>query len=390
MKASRKEYNEIRTREIENKRYYDDADGQAAPPHTICLSVNNNCFMRCKMCDIGSANESRLKKLHDGYFSNRYIKKIRYVEFPVGRIKELVDEVAHHKPIIKTNFVEPLLYKGLKEVAEYIKEKGLKYYTITNGWMLKRNAPWLVDVRTNVIRVSLDGTEEIHDRIRGKKNSFSRTLEGIKEVLANKKKSGGDLPIVGVCFTISNYNYFNIVDFMDKLQKEDVLSEVYVNFNHLQYTTDWEVEKTKQESNLFESIKRCSIDNIVFSEIDVDVLRQQIAEIYKRYNKDIYHYYFSPWLENEDIIQYYDPESWMFPRTSCFLPWYTAQIEINGDVGVFGHCILPSFGNIGDQGFMNVWNSERAIQIRRELKRASSYPACNKCIGTLYPLRGRS
>ena len=389
MKASEREYQEIRGREAENKKYYQEGDGQAAPPHTICLSVNNNCFMRCKMCDIGSANAGRLETLHEGYFSNRYIKEKKYIEFPIERIKELVDEMAPYKPIIKSNFVEPLLYKKLREAAEYIKEKGLKYYTITNGWTLKKNASWLVELETDVIRVSLDGTEKVHDRIRGTKGSFARTISGIKELLTHKKNAGCEVPIVGICFTISNYNYFNLVDFMRKLEHEDILSEVYVNFNHLQYTTAWEVEKTKQESELFQDLQECSIDNVVFSEIDIEILKRQIDGLYQQYDQQKYHYYFSPWLNKEDLAEFYNPECWMFPRTKCYLPWYATQIDIGGDVGVYGHCILPSFGNIFDRSFMDVWNSERAVHIRRELKKVNSYPGCNRCIGTLYPLRGR-
>jgi MoaA/NifB/PqqE/SkfB family radical SAM enzyme len=328
--------------------------------------------------------------MHDSYFSSRYIKEKRYKEFPLERIKALVDEMAAYNPTFKTNFVEPLLYKKLKSAVEYVKSKDLKYYTITNGWTLKENAPWLVDVKTNLLRVSLDGTREIHDKIRQKEGSFYRTVDGLKEVLALRKRSRVELPIVGVCFTISNYNYFNLVNFMETLREEGVLSEIYVNFNHLQYTTHWEVEQTKGESDFFEDIKKCSTDNISFSQLDVDVLRSQMNKVYECYDPDIYHYYFSPWLKDEDLKNYYDPDYWMFPRTPCFLPWYTSQIEIDADVGIYGHCILPSLGNIMEQSFMNVWNSERAVQIRRILKKVGSFPACNKCIGTLYPLRGRS
>lgn len=389
MKPSRKEYEEIRQQEAANKRCYYEKPGIAAAPHTICLSVNNNCFMRCKMCDIGETNARNREKVRTGYFASRYVKGTQYREFPLDRIKDLVDEMVPYQPIFKANFVEPLLYKQLWSAGEYIKKKGLKFYTITNGWMLKKAAPWLVDIETNVIRISLDGTREIHDRIRGNKGSFDRTIEGIRELIHCKKRSKQDLPIIGICFTISNYNYSNLSDFLELLEKEEILYQVYVNFNHLQYTTTWEVEQSKAESALFDNLEKCSVDNIVFSDIDVDGLSEQIEKIYAIYDQDQFHYYFSPWLKKNDLKDYYDPNYWMFPRTKCFLPWYCAQIEIDGDVGVYGHCILPALGNLMNRGFMEVWNSPRAVEIRRALQDVGSFPACNKCLGTLYPLRGR-
>ena len=169
IEQSKKEYLAIRRREAENKAYYDHPDGIAAGPHTICLSVNNNCFMRCKMCDIGTANRSKSKG--GGAFAKRYHGK-KFREFSLERIRSLLDEVVHFSPTIKTNFVEPLLSQNTREIAQLVKEKGLKYYTITNGWLLKKNAVWLVELKTNLVRISIDGTAEVHDAIRGISGSY--------------------------------------------------------------------------------------------------------------------------------------------------------------------------------------------------------------------------
>lgn len=389
-RVSREEYSAIRQQETENKKMYYSGGGRALAPHTICLSVNNNCYMRCKMCDIGMANQDRKNNISKGYFSERYAKNEKYAEFPVERLKELVDEFRGSDITFKTNFVEPLIYKPLHEIAAYIKDAGLKYYTITNGWLLKKNAQWLVDVQANLVRVSLDGSESVHDNIRGKKGSFKRTIEGIEEIIVQKQKKNSVLPILGLCFTVSNYNYFNIVDYMEALDKTGILKEAYVNFNHLQYTTQWEVDETLKQEPSFKHLHTCSVDNIDFSRIDIPVLQDQIQTIYRKYDQADYHYYFSPQLGLEDLSHYYDPDYWMFKGTPCFLPWYSAQIDITGDVGIYGHCVFPAIGNIFKASFRDVWNSRVAVSLRNSLKAAGSYPACNRCIGTLYPLRGRN
>ncbi|MGE4291023.1 MAG: radical SAM/SPASM domain-containing protein [Desulfovibrio sp.] len=387
-RASRQEYETIRQREAQSKAYYERDDGVAAPPHTLCLSVNNNCFMSCKMCDIGTANASRMARLHENQFSDRYVQTRRYQELPFERIQDIVDEMAPFDPIIKTNFVEPLLYSRLRETAEYIKAKGLKYYTITNGWMLQKHAPWLAEL-ADLVRVSLDGTAAVHDGIRGKKDSHARTIAGLKALVEAKRLAGRKRPIVGLCYTVSNFNYFNLLECMEGLEREGLLGEVYINFNHLLYTTQWEIDETRAASPLFVDLKRSSIDNIALLELRTDVLQGQIEALATRYPQSDYHHYFSPWLKNEDLEAFYDPATRMFPGTPCYLPWYAAQLDLEGNIGIYGHCILPNLGNAFDQGFMAAWNSERARQIRLELKQAGSFPACNKCIGTLYPLRGR-
>ncbi|MGE5343222.1 MAG: radical SAM/SPASM domain-containing protein [Candidatus Omnitrophota bacterium] len=391
MRKSRQEYNEIRERERQNKEYYSRPDGKAACPHTICISVNNRCNMKCRMCDIGKANRERhdIGKEPDGYLAKRYVKENRYIEFPIERLEALVDEVADFQPTIKANFVEPLTYGSLCRFAQYVKRNGLKFYTITNGWLLERNAEWIVEEGVDLIRISMDGTEPVHDDIRGITGSFLKTVNGIERLLELKKKKNKSTPIIGICLTISNYNYLNLVDFMDELNRRKWLNDIYINFNHLLYTTGWEVEATRQESSLFDGIAMCSMDDIHFDQFDIHAFNGQIARLHQKYDPTQYHYYFSPALSPNDLEVYYNPASRMYPGTPCYLPWYAAQIEVNGDVGIYGHCILPSLGNIMAQGFHDVWNSPRALEIRRELRAAGSFTACNKCIGTLYPLRGR-
>jgi len=162
-----------------------------------------------------------------------------------------------------------------------------------------------------------------------------------------------------------------------------------VNFNHLMYTVPWEVDKTLEIQPDYTHMRRCSVDRVNLPRIEPKKLNEIIAVLYRKYPLDRYHYYFSPWLRDHDTADFYDPEKWMFKGTPCRLPWYAAQVEINGDLGVYGHCILPSFGNIMDASFLDVWNSPAAVKARTDLHAVGSYAGCNRCIGTLYPLRGR-
>ena len=390
MKRSEREYARNRKRDDECQNYYYKSNGEALPPPIISLSVNNNCYMRCKMCDIGAANSKRIEDLKQRHMSDRYLKYKRYTEFPLERLKTLVDEMAPYDTIIRTNFIEPMLYRKFRELVTYVKEKDLRFYTITNGWTLRKHAEWAVDAQIDVLRVSIDGTPDVHDNIRGMKGSFERAMTGLKMAVERKKQLGTELPVLGICYTVSDHNYWNLVPFMEMLRDDGILEHIYVNFSHLQFASDWEVKKTiEADPEMFADLKECSTVGVDPVNVDVHVLQDQIDTLSRKFPRDTYHYYFDPVLEGDNLVQYYDNETWMFKDAPCFLPWYIAQIDVNGDLTVRGHCVLPPFGNIMERDFFDVWNSPRAKEIRNRMKTKGAVAACNKCIGTLYALRGR-
>ena len=390
MKTSELEYKKNRVKDDTAQKYYFESNGEALPPPVLSLSVNNNCYMRCKMCDIGAANAKRIDDINDAHMSERYLKDKKYREFPFERIKALVDEMAGYDTIIRTNFIEPLLYSHFRELVEYVKSKGLRFYTITNGWLLPKHAEWAVEAGVDVLRVSIDGPRDIHDDIRGMKGSFDRSMKGLKLAVEHKRKLGVESPILGICYTISNHNYQHLVDFMEILDREDILKDIYVNFSHLQFASAWEVEKSiEADPEFFADLKACSTVGVDPALVNTEVLANQIARLRERFPQEKYHYYFDPDLKDDSLVEYYDDSTWMFKDEPCFLPWYVTQVDVDGEVAVRGHCILPPFGNIMDKTFMEVWNSDAAIRLRRRLKERGTVAACNKCIGTLYKLRGR-
>jgi MoaA/NifB/PqqE/SkfB family radical SAM enzyme len=79
---------------------------------------------------------------------------------------------------------EPLLWKGLFEVLDYAFD--MEYQTVflnTNGTLLSEDVCSKLAVYDGLsISVSLEGTESIHDRLRGEA-SFRRTVQGIERAL---------------------------------------------------------------------------------------------------------------------------------------------------------------------------------------------------------------
>jgi radical SAM protein with 4Fe4S-binding SPASM domain len=69
---------------------------------------------------------------------------------------------------------EPLTRSDICSIIKYCKQKGLAANIITNGWLMTDDlAKKLKSSGVSTVAISLDGTEEVHDKIR-KKGSFER------------------------------------------------------------------------------------------------------------------------------------------------------------------------------------------------------------------------
>ena len=92
----------------------------------------------------------------------------------------------------------------LFEVLEAIKPERFYLYLTTNGYFLdKKMAERLAKAKVSRVSVSVDSMdEETHDKIRGRKDSWRRAMEGLKHA----KVAGLD-PYMNI--TVGHYNAFS-------------------------------------------------------------------------------------------------------------------------------------------------------------------------------------
>lgn len=107
-------------------------------------------------------------------------------ELPLHVYESLLDEVAdgfEKKPYIVLTGGEPMLRCDFFEIASMISDKGFKWGMTSNATLIdERNATKLVECGLKTISVSLDGTREIHDAIRGVSGAFDKAVRGIEEL----------------------------------------------------------------------------------------------------------------------------------------------------------------------------------------------------------------
>lgn len=352
----------------------------APMPHTLSLAVNNTCFLRCKHCDIGIARRTHDEKKNFFYLRTTGDSR-KLQELPLSRLKELVDEMAPHGGVIRPAFLEPLLRKDLFELARYTHDKGLRFSIQTNGVLLPKVYRELVDARVVMLRVSLDGTAEVHDAIRGVPGSFAKTVDGLRKVLRYRDEQGLEGPNVGVSFVVSGESYRHINAFMDALAEEGILEDIYIAFSLLRFLTPEEARRQNEIDSEFYPMTESSVSHSGLEGIDHDRMAEEFERLVERFPREKYQYHFFPTeLNRENLSAWFSLDDHFFaPEVTCLVPWAHCHIMYNGDVVVNGRCCSPPLGNIMESSLEEIWNGPKARKFRSKLLELGNYPACNRC-----------
>ena len=138
----------------------------------ISIKITNACNLRCKTC--GQWGET-------GYNLGKPTSELKKI-VPLERYLKLADDVKKDRPIYYIWGGEPFLYPSIMDFTARIKENKSILAVVTNATMLKSYAKEIVSQSWDALMFSLDGPEDIHDKIRGKKGTFQKVAEGIQEV----------------------------------------------------------------------------------------------------------------------------------------------------------------------------------------------------------------
>ncbi len=111
-------------------------------------------------------------------------------EISTSQAKEIIDDLAAFgAPVMLFSGGEPLVRKDLVELASYATGKGMRAVISTNGTLItKEKARELKDVGLSYVGISLDGTEETHDKFRGVPGSYKKHFKVLKTVKPRDSK----------------------------------------------------------------------------------------------------------------------------------------------------------------------------------------------------------
>ena len=110
-------------------------------------------------------------------------------ELTLAQYRTLLDEVrddfAGALPQLNITGGEPLLRRDFFDIMAYARSLGFRWGMTSNGLLIDGGAAHrLKECGMKTISVSLDGTEETHDRLRGRAGAFSGALRGLEALAA--------------------------------------------------------------------------------------------------------------------------------------------------------------------------------------------------------------
>jgi MoaA/NifB/PqqE/SkfB family radical SAM enzyme len=144
--------------------------------NSITVEVTNFCNLKCVMCP--SNRTSRRPKGH----------------MPFDLFKKIIDDAQGVEYVQLYTWGEPLLNPDFFRMIDYVASKGMRVHSITNGTLLNdENIERLLKTRLTGIGISVDGTGEYYEKIRG--FSYERIERNIEALLERRNALKSSLKI---------------------------------------------------------------------------------------------------------------------------------------------------------------------------------------------------
>lgn len=165
----------------------------------IQLHLTERCNLKCKHC---------------------YQIEDRPTEMSLAEIMSLIDEVSDlindwrsaYRIALSSSFTvtggEPFLRKDLFEVLEALRSSRFDTYILSNGTLITREiAARLAAIGVKGVQISIEGTEAVHDSIRGA-GSYASSLRGIRNIV----ESGIELTLNTTLSEVNADCFMDVID----------------------------------------------------------------------------------------------------------------------------------------------------------------------------------
>lgn len=315
----------------------------------LLLHTHESCNCRCQMCDIW--------RRRDG-------QELDVTDFARHRDSLLRLGVRH---VVLTGG-EPLMHRNLPALCRLLRDAGVHIITLlTTGLLLERSSPVIADWIDEVI-VSLDGPQEVHDRVRRVQGAFRIMSEGIRVVRERKP----DLQVLGrTTVQKANHRVLRQTVFAAKALHLDSISFLAADLTSQAFNREliWPGERQNA---------------IALTCAEVEDLDQEIDWLIRDCVEDIQSHFI---VESETrlrrIARRFREHLGDAPPVAplCNAPWVSAVIEVDGSVRpcFFHHRVGSSQSATLEQ----VINGPEARQFRASLD-VSENATCQRCVCSLH------
>ena len=364
------------------------ADGRCRlSPEWLVLGINNVCNLHCKMCDVGLGES-------DTVFWANLIGNHPH-NMTLDLLNEILDQARAFRPRPRVGlaFTEPLIHPKIVDFTRAIVSRGFYCAITTNGSTLPRLADALVDTGVHEITLSVDGPAEVHNRIRGGRDSFEKLYRGTELVNATKARLKRRYPIMRFSFTVTDENSGHILEFVRAVEP---LHPASISISHLNFITEGMAQAHNATYGGDLSVVRSSLGAMDPAGFDTEMISGELQRVraYARSRGSAFPVLtiVPDFIGREGLDTFYREPLTFVGGRECSDPWKMMMIKTDGAViPAHGRCYNFPIGNIRTAPLPDLWNNDRFRAFRQTLRGAGgTLPACSRCCGVIgKPLRAR-
>ena len=332
--------------------------GHAFPPWHYFFEVTRRCNLRCRMC--------QYKDWFDRHAAGDLIDE----ELTTREWIDLIDQTGRFSLITFTGG-EPWVRSDFLELLEHASRKRRTHF-ITNGLLVtEERAARCVELAPKRISgkglcfvgVSIDGTREVHDAIRGREGAFDESLEAIRLLSRYRREQGKGCPLIHVTAVIQNDN----LDALPALPA--ILSEagadalnltMEIRFPGLEGLGETDPEAFCAFAEDLPTINPLRLEKALVRTRDACTEAGLELRL--------------PNMPQREIIRYHNG-GLNLDHFTCREVWTNLYVGAAGDVYP---CFIYKVGNVREHSMRSLWNSPQMRAFRKRLKEAP-FCICQGC-----------
>ncbi|HHH79885.1 MAG TPA: radical SAM protein, partial [Thermoplasmatales archaeon] len=247
---------------------------------------------------------------------------------------------------------EPLVRPDIFELTRYAADKGMYVAIATNGTLItKEKAREMKKAGIEFVQISLDGSNaETHDTFRGIKGAFDKTVQGIKNSVAEGF-------FVEVSTTVTKYNYMEVPEIIKLSEK--LGADWFMAFNFIPTGRGEEIRKMDLTPDEREEMLKLLWNELKTRKINVLSTAPQFARVAlqqeeKEEEKIVPTHFYNPKLAGQlvDLAEFIG---------GCGAGRFYVAMRANGDLQP---CVFfpLKLGNILEDDFEDLWKNNSILK----------------------------
>ncbi len=302
----------------------------ARPMASFAIQLTTRCNLSCKMCSLW---------------------KRRDKDIPLDKVLALLEEArALGAQRFDPHGTELFTRQDMPEILAYADRIGFReIYVVSNGLLLNRQdlLNKLADIKSLVIVVSIDGTKDVHDELRGN-GVFDQAVSALRELGRR-----------GIKRSIATIIMRPTIDRLPGMV--DLAAELSIPVISMQpYSRDV-------------ADPDCDYEKFEFRQDEKKIVANKLKDLLKYAKRKKVIIYTENMLKY--VASYLTERSIPFPSKGCQVPMKTLVVDIEGD----SHpcfVIKNNMGNVNEMPLSSIWQSD----IRRELIISALNSKCSGCL----------